>query len=174
MQILAFDLAAYKFGFAIGDASTKRIARCGKVEVGIDHDAKIISEHERSMALMVRVLKLIRTQAPGMVICEDTRVAFGSNTGLQDYYTKGNLRYLELFCAQIGTPFKWISISGWKGKLFGKAYKKRFQEMAEAEGKKKINIKQQAVKQIKLLYPDLRVDDDDAAEATALIHSLFF
>lgn len=173
MKILSFDLAAYKFGFAIGESDTKSIIRCGKVEVSIDRAAGITEESDRAFRLMQRAFKLIKDQQPALILCEDTRISFGNNLGLQDYYTKGNLRYLEIYCAVQKLPFDWVAIQGWKGVLFGRGYKKIFKELAKEQGKKKVDIKKEAIKKIKSLYPDLKVDDDDAAEATALIHSVF-
>ena len=171
MKILAFDLAAYKFGFAIGESAPKQIIWCGKVEVGIDRSLGLISDEKRAFSLMNRAFKLIKNTSPDIILCEDTRISFRNNSGLQDYFTKGNLRYLEIFCSVQQIPFEWIAIQGWKGKLFGRGYQKKFKQIAKEQGKEKVNIKEQAVKHIKSLYPHLKVDDDDSAEAAALIHT---
>lgn len=159
--VVGLDIAAYKSGYAVGNLDTYIISEAGRIEA-----PTTLPDKERSRIIYRTIVHLLARVRPSIVLIEDTRISFGRNTGNQSYYTAKNMGVIEHYCDEKRYECIFIPIATWKAKLFGKGWSKTFKDQG-------LDPKKESKRVIQMLYPNLIIDTDDAAEAAALIHSKF-
>jgi Holliday junction resolvasome RuvABC endonuclease subunit len=140
--VSAFDMASFKFGYAVGQYPERTISAPIKVETKPENKGGYPNE-TRAWKVADHALSLLARDKPKAVVIEDNRIRFerrnlegeiqAKSHGLQDYFLFHNFGIVSFYLHKKGIPLLWVKNSQVKSVCMnnGKASKQEVRHYTE-------------------------------------------